>query len=840
MWCGSEMWCGSGSRCARVSGVLGKRRVVSVVFVSPRFPPDPKTPPAVPQPPSHGYHTFDSKKSQKTVKKEKDINSANKFVKQLSLALRYFQDVVEKDKLEQLSGSVTIILEIVLTGYSELKAYLINNEQSSQIVSATNQVYQCLAELIRWSDTVLLKNDKSVDKQTVTDIAKNVYESVNVYQCLAELIRWSDTVLLKNDKSVDKQTVTDIAKNVYESVNSLVQLCIDRYNSRENAVKNNEERTSAPTGGSSAGLSTQTLGRPTKKPAPISLALLNSSSAHRSSLPEIPLSPREKEILETTNFPTPPPVPFRSGHIDRLNHSLSSDNVLNSSSLGDVFDGPIQAPPKPPLPVGVDGLPLSVSNIVESGVEDRSAARPPPLPPKRFPRSEKVLFSQSAQQSFDWSQTCQSSNCTSNCNSVDSCLNYSGLSHLSADDLLSMSRSDANSDCRGFRSQLNSYNTNSSSDENRSTTSSYNFSRFEYKTTTRVSQTTTQSIHSSNNQSKESLAFSLSSPPFHSHRIDSLIDKMRSFRTSGGGEDTVDGVVVPPELPVKMRSKLSLSNIHNILDSKPMRPVSEYDNLVGTPDSSHHCGHQLIHRLPNNTNNNNNNNETNFQYSLQTHTSCPHSTSCPHFMNNAPTLEVSDCCNDLENRPPPLPPKRRNIMAYMEMVDSYNGPESAEFYRNSMATYASIENQWHAVEKTFFQQRSITTSFVSGSSDDSVFSFESETSSTPPPSLPPKKKKSLLTTASSTLTTTPKLEELPELMPRTSTPVSLVPSSDSGISSQPELTRVEIEEPEELTALDETDVSAYIVLKVATDDGPDIRGGTVDGLIVKATEVSKN
>ncbi|CAG2169956.1 unnamed protein product [Oppiella nova] len=594
------------------------------------------------------------------------------------------------------------------------------------------------------------------------------------------------------------------------------RLCIDRYNNRETTAKSSDDSSGTST------LSTQTLGRLSKKPDPISLALKGSllnASSHRSSLPEIPLSPREKEILETTNFPIPPPVPYRTAHADRLNHSLSSDDVLNNSS-NDVFDGPMKAPPKPPLPV-IDGRPLSVSDILEFGEEE---GVPPPLPPKRFPRPEKVLYSQT---SFDWSQTCQSSNCTSNCNSVDSCLNYSGLSHLSADDLLSISRSDANSDYRRFRSQLNSYNT-TSSEENKST-NSFNFShRYEYKSS--VTQTKTQTIHSVNNESKDSLTFSLSSPPFHSYRMDSLIDKMRTFST---GEDTVDGDT-PPQLPVKMRPKLSLSNIQNILDSKPMRPLSEYDNIIGTPDSSHlshNCGHDIIQRLPNNQIN---------IYCLQPN-SCPHSSSCPHFMNNAPTLQVTDS-SDLESKPPPLPPKRRNIMAYMEMVDSYNGPESAEFYRHSMHTYASIENQWQAMERSihssFIQQRSIATSFVSGSSDDSVFSFgedsRSENSSTPPPLLPPKQRKSVLTALSKPP------NESPEMMPRTSTPVSLVPSSDSGISSQPELTRAETEEPEEVSALDETDVSVYIVLKNTTEEGPEIRGGSVDGLIVKATEVSKN
>ena len=62
-------------------------------------------------------------------KENKDVNCALSFVKQLTSALRYFQDVVEKDKLEQLPGSASILLEIILSGYSELKAYLINNEQ---------------------------------------------------------------------------------------------------------------------------------------------------------------------------------------------------------------------------------------------------------------------------------------------------------------------------------------------------------------------------------------------------------------------------------------------------------------------------------------------------------------------------------------------------------------------------------------------------------------------------------------------------------------------------------------------------------------------------------------
>ena len=70
---------------------------------------------------------------------------------------------------------------------------------SSLIISATNQVYQSLANLIRWSDAIMLMNnnhnnhnnitshsnqsveyDKSMNKEDVRGIVKNVQDAVNV------------------------------------------------------------------------------------------------------------------------------------------------------------------------------------------------------------------------------------------------------------------------------------------------------------------------------------------------------------------------------------------------------------------------------------------------------------------------------------------------------------------------------------------------------------------------------------------------------------------------------------------------------------------------------------
>lgn len=73
--------------------------------------------------------------------------------------------------------------------------------------------------------------------------------------------------------------------------------------------------------------------------------------AQRNSLPDIPLTPRERQILEQTSCVTPSMV--RSSH--------STESILRDSS----------PPPKPPLP----------ENLCRS--DPSSCVTPPPLPPKK-------------------------------------------------------------------------------------------------------------------------------------------------------------------------------------------------------------------------------------------------------------------------------------------------------------------------------------------------------------------------------------------------------------------------------------------------------------------------
>ena len=54
----------------------------------------------------------------------KDLTNAYNFVKKLNSSLRYLTDVVEKNKLEQLPGAASVLLEIVVSGYAELRPHL--------------------------------------------------------------------------------------------------------------------------------------------------------------------------------------------------------------------------------------------------------------------------------------------------------------------------------------------------------------------------------------------------------------------------------------------------------------------------------------------------------------------------------------------------------------------------------------------------------------------------------------------------------------------------------------------------------------------------------------------
>ncbi|XP_059266474.1 rap guanine nucleotide exchange factor 1 isoform X6 [Mustela nigripes] len=98
--------------------------------------------------------------------------------KEVVSALRYFKTIVDKmaiDKkvLEMLPGSASKVLEAILP----LVQSDPRTQHSSALSSCHSRVYQSLANLIRWSDQVMLEGVNSEDKEAVTTV-KGVIKAV--------------------------------------------------------------------------------------------------------------------------------------------------------------------------------------------------------------------------------------------------------------------------------------------------------------------------------------------------------------------------------------------------------------------------------------------------------------------------------------------------------------------------------------------------------------------------------------------------------------------------------------------------------------------------------------
>ncbi|XP_076784484.1 rap guanine nucleotide exchange factor 1 isoform X8 [Arvicanthis niloticus] len=176
--------------------------------------------------------------------------------KEVVSALRYFKTIVDKmaiDKkvLEMLPGSATKVLEAILP----LVQTDPQIQHSSALSSCYSRVYQSLANLIRWSDQVMLEGVNSEDKEMVT-------------------------------------TVKGVIKAVLDGVKELVRLTIEKQG----------------------------------RPSPTSPVKPSSPASKPDGQPELPLTDREMEILNKTTSVSPP---------TELLPDSTSDEV---------------APPKPPLP----------------------------------------------------------------------------------------------------------------------------------------------------------------------------------------------------------------------------------------------------------------------------------------------------------------------------------------------------------------------------------------------------------------------------------------------------------------------------------------------------------
>nr|KAF6277220.1 Rap guanine nucleotide exchange factor 1 [Pipistrellus kuhlii] len=166
-------------------------------------------------------------------------------------------------------------------------------------------------------------------------------------------------------------------------------------------------------------------------------------------------------------------------------------------------------------------------------------------------------------------------------------------------------------------------------------------------------------------------------------------------------------------------------------------------------------------------------------------------------------------------KPPPLPEKKnKHMLAYMQLLEDYSEPQPSVFYQTPQNEHV-------------YQQKNKLLMEVYGFNDST-----DPPDLAPPPALPPKQRQL----------------ESPAVRdghPRDPSSVGSAPGKESGDGERalkspdgPESAQSE-EEVDELSLIDHSEIMARLTLKQEGDDGPDVRGGSGDILLVHATETDR-
>uniref|UniRef100_A0A8C7JEQ6 CRK SH3-binding GNRP n=1 Tax=Oncorhynchus kisutch TaxID=8019 RepID=A0A8C7JEQ6_ONCKI len=176
---------------------------------------------------------------------------------------------------------------------------------------------------------------------------------------------------------------------------------------------------------------------------------------------------------------------------------------------------------------------------------------------------------------------------------------------------------------------------------------------------------------------------------------------------------------------------------------------------------------------------------------------------------------------DVPSSPPPLPEKRnKHVLAYMQFVEDYSEPQPSVFYQTPQS-----ESIYEQRNKRFQDVYGLNDSF---SSTDSVHE-PLPVPLFPPPALPPKQRQLEPNSADDVL------EDSSPQMPSSNSKEALdkdrrQKSTDSAPCD---------EEVDELSLIDHKEIMSRITLKQENDDGPDVRAGSGDILLVHATETER-
>uniref|UniRef100_A0A8C6GTV9 CRK SH3-binding GNRP n=1 Tax=Mus spicilegus TaxID=10103 RepID=A0A8C6GTV9_MUSSI len=181
-------------------------------------------------------------------------------------------------------------------------------------------------------------------------------------------------------------------------------------------------------------------------------------------------------------------------------------------------------------------------------------------------------------------------------------------------------------------------------------------------------------------------------------------------------------------------------------------------------------------------------------------------------------FRVPELAGDTE-KPPPLPEKKnKHMLAYMQLLEDYSEPQPSMFYQTPQSEH-------------IYQQKNKMLMEVYGFSE-SFCGSDSTQELAPPPALPPKQRQLEPPSGKDGHPRDPSVSSASGKDSRENGERS--PKSLDGLeSAQSE------EEVDELSLIDHNEIMARLTLKQEGDDGPDVRGGSGDILLVHATETDR-
>ncbi|BFZ19943.1 hypothetical protein BsWGS_22981 [Bradybaena similaris] len=721
-----------------------------------------------------------------------DMESLKAALAEVNKTLIFIKAVVSKGKLEVLPGSASVILETVMQIFTLLRYPKLAHDSNS-LVSSQSKVCQHLAKFIQWTDDSLVGINKTCDQQQAHNII--------------------DTLL--------------------EGIQELTTLGMEKMSQKKSSLQ-----------------------------APVTSQPLPSPSydgCKHGPLPDIPLTPREQEILaqtssEITNYDNITSLARNSNTSDNIASLARNSNTSSVFSYDPSMESTDTPPPKPPLPPGCNVLLHRNCPDVDS-IDGQDPLLPPPLPQKkRSPSSSTEIL-----------ETLSGRVATP---STPTSAVIPGGHGAAGGNVFNHNNMQLDMGPPTSRSSLPS------------STSSSSFPLMNHRSTgdliTSSSSSSSSSLSSAHWQEQNLEKGKTSTQTFSRTVSDSKLvsSTVVSGKVTGKACDEINELTsqikqltncieeIPPPLPAK-KSQI-LHRLNSQYDNVPELLEERMAALSSVTSQQRTVYTRKVERISSSSTSSSQSSHSNQnQRSMQSFLTEERASSQETYSSSETFSSTSHSSTESLPKPPPLPPKKKHVQAYVQMFGAVTQPSALEesISRHSIQFY---EAQWQQHQRELFYPRSNTISVFSDISSDSSLSGGSMERLSNMQSLPVKMKRmsdishgSQFSTESSQSdvshgdllglggklpsdsgSVSSQLLRLSLPQPVTQ-PRAQSEEKDMAPLAQPEIQKDSDSDFCELNLLDDVEVEDQLILKKQEEDGPDVRGGAVDALIVHATQAGQ-